>query len=729
MPRNRALSEYSKQAVDWQVQLAEEVDVALQGAAAAVGPARTKILDGLLKRLLEPVPIRSAAAATGAAEHRLNYEPLSKFYAKAGSKSDIGALAQTKVSSLFSHWTQLWSHEAFAPIYAAAFFRWTLGDDPDFEIVYSPQYHAASNVIVAGANRLFWTDLQGCTRYFAPVYDFLRVAHAHPRKLQQVPVRLRSDLGHLLCRFFPWYALRTTLPPVPPSPAAYTPVTAAAEQHNDEGRPVKVHQPHLQQLQQHTNEHVSDETSALNRGLLVSFLSSLPDLAVINEVSLRDGSASVVAVGNGRNKAGAGRGRAGSTFGIDAAAAAVPSSSSVTTESGGTGCGSTGTPFGERSAAAVVADENCPLLPQQQQHAQQVVLIPSAAKRLAPSHVAGSSVIPDPHDRAVTTTCNLMDAGRPLPQRTTSSVLASNTAVYVMELTKHLRGITVETSLVHYLLTIPALSAVHLDVYSSNRLQVCLASFTSPGGPLYPTRPVRHAAMYALDTLFPGGRLARRLVSYLFRLLHPMQWPFSLGHWLVHSSPVPVWWRRGGDGIVLAGTQAVVAVTDSLPYRVIHTLYRYCTQVAITVLRFMHKTIATSTRVVIIQPAQVFADVFLFIFLWPLVLWTVLRVAAGRARRLVFRGLGLAAGAADRFRRVAAQAVHRGDTCTGWGAGPKTAAGWIGASMSGLWGMLPHAAARRRGRGCGSSPSLIASGSLSTSVVSSNEQNLRSKEI
>lgn len=38
---------------------------------------------------------------------------------------------------------------------------------------------------------------------------------------------------------------------------------------------------------------------------------------------------------------------------------------------------------------------------------------------------------------------------------------------------------------------------------TSTRLKACLYSFTSPGGPMYPTRAVRHAAWDTLDLLFP----------------------------------------------------------------------------------------------------------------------------------------------------------------------------------------------------------------------------------
>ena len=51
---------------------------------------------------------------------------------------------------------------------------------------------------------------------------------------------------------------------------------------------------------------------------------------------------------------------------------------------------------------------------------------------------------------------------------------------------------------------------------TSTRLKTCLYSFTSPGGPMYPTRAVRHAAWNALDFLFP--------VSYIFQTPQLARW-------------------------------------------------------------------------------------------------------------------------------------------------------------------------------------------------------------
>lgn len=54
---------------------------------------------------------------------------------------------------------------------------------------------------------------------------------------------------------------------------------------------------------------------------------------------------------------------------------------------------------------------------------------------------------------------------------------------------------------------------------TSTRLKACLYSFTSPGGPMYPTRTVRHAAWEALDLLFPVS-------SSFTTLTYVNQWVF-----------------------------------------------------------------------------------------------------------------------------------------------------------------------------------------------------------
>ncbi|KVI11993.1 hypothetical protein Ccrd_009605 [Cynara cardunculus var. scolymus] len=58
-----------------------------------------------------------------------------------------------------------------------------------------------------------------------------------------------------------------------------------------------------------------------------------------------------------------------------------------------------------------------------------------------------------------------------------------------------------------------------LRMTTSTRLKTCLYSFTSPGGPMYPTRAVRHAAWDALDFLFP---VSWSIPAAYYQLLFPV---------------------------------------------------------------------------------------------------------------------------------------------------------------------------------------------------------------
>ncbi|MED6181837.1 hypothetical protein PIB30_023046 [Stylosanthes scabra] len=99
--------------------------------------------------------------------------------------------------------------------------------------------------------------------------------------------------------------------------------------------------------------------------------------------------------------------------------------------------------------------------------------------------------------------------------------------IFVTELTDQLQKLKVEPVLLHYLSEIKVLQGMELRMTTSIRLKTCLYSFTSPGGPMYPTRAVRHTAWEALDLLFPVGRYPRHLISVFFGLLYPWYWPSS----------------------------------------------------------------------------------------------------------------------------------------------------------------------------------------------------------
>ncbi|MQL74751.1 hypothetical protein Taro_007110 [Colocasia esculenta] len=105
--------------------------------------------------------------------------------------------------------------------------------------------------------------------------------------------------------------------------------------------------------------------------------------------------------------------------------------------------------------------------------------------------------------------------------------------IFVIELTDQLQKLKVEPVLLHYLSNIRTLQGLELRMTTSTRLKACLYSFTSPGGPMYPTRAVRHAAWDALDFLFPVGRYPRHVISLFFRLLYPWYWPSSCWNFIV----------------------------------------------------------------------------------------------------------------------------------------------------------------------------------------------------
>nr|CAD1839767.1 unnamed protein product [Ananas comosus var. bracteatus] len=98
---------------------------------------------------------------------------------------------------------------------------------------------------------------------------------------------------------------------------------------------------------------------------------------------------------------------------------------------------------------------------------------------------------------------------------------------FVIELTDQLQKLKVEPVLLHYLSRMSVLQGLELRMTTNTRLKACLYSFTSPGGPTYPTRAVRHAAWNTLDLLFPVGRYPRHVISLFFRLLYPWYWPSS----------------------------------------------------------------------------------------------------------------------------------------------------------------------------------------------------------
>ncbi|KAG8387816.1 hypothetical protein BUALT_Bualt02G0060500 [Buddleja alternifolia] len=112
-------------------------------------------------------------------------------------------------------------------------------------------------------------------------------------------------------------------------------------------------------------------------------------------------------------------------------------------------------------------------------------------------------------------------------------LIGGSSDIFVTEVADQLQKLKVEPVLLHYLSQIKVLQGLELRMATSTRIKTCLYSFTSPGGPMYPTRAVRHAAWEALDFLFPVGRYPRHLISLFFRLLYPWYWPSSCWNFVI----------------------------------------------------------------------------------------------------------------------------------------------------------------------------------------------------
>ncbi|KAL6566571.1 hypothetical protein OROMI_014975 [Orobanche minor] len=98
---------------------------------------------------------------------------------------------------------------------------------------------------------------------------------------------------------------------------------------------------------------------------------------------------------------------------------------------------------------------------------------------------------------------NLESFLKQFPNFPNAFLISGASDIFVMELADQLQKLKVEPALLHYLSQIKVLKGLELRMATTTRLKTSLYSFTSPGGPMYPTRAVRHAAWESIDFLFP----------------------------------------------------------------------------------------------------------------------------------------------------------------------------------------------------------------------------------
>ena len=73
----------------------------------------------------------------------------------------------------------------------------------------------------------------------------------------------------------------------------------------------------------------------------------------------------------------------------------------------------------------------------------------------------------------------------------------------------------------------------YMSKVTENRLMNGLTDFSHPGGPYFPSRPVRQLAIKVMITIFPVSpnvKRARKIVHSFFRMLHPYYWTESVAY-------------------------------------------------------------------------------------------------------------------------------------------------------------------------------------------------------
>mmetsp|Transcript_39319 Transcript_39319/g.63781 ORF Transcript_39319/g.63781 Transcript_39319/m.63781 type:complete len:489 (-) Transcript_39319:381-1847(-) len=103
---------------------------------------------------------------------------------------------------------------------------------------------------------------------------------------------------------------------------------------------------------------------------------------------------------------------------------------------------------------------------------------------------------------------------------------------FINEMVRHLGNIRNEIVVMSYLEGLVACKGLDVNAATQIRWQMIIFGFSVPGGPLYPTRPIRVCARRVHDVLFPTGRHSRKLIAFLFRLVHPYYSASSTAYWV-----------------------------------------------------------------------------------------------------------------------------------------------------------------------------------------------------
>ena len=347
------------------------------------------------------------------------------------------------VSHFHRYWMSLWSHEIFPAVFSLLFGKWL------FQNLPTASTPLASHVIVyiSGVNRVLWNDVQSDRRMFRTVYNQLSEVVKSLELQLRLPPRLRLDLQNLCFRFYFHYedpanirAFLQSLPDVA-DPATYGLKNGG---HGWGSR--------------HDSVDSADGNSSVT-----SFDSEAeePKLSDVMEGEL-----------------------------VDTPRSEPPNLTalaSITQPIGGVVHSRETNPKRTRllrrtshaRAQTIALDEN----------ANPKTLVRSqseSAKTEIPRKPSG-----------------LSDTGDADGSAETHAALARAANEFVCEVMTTLRNISKESSLLRYLRNILHLSGLPLSASTASRLQAALYKYITPGGPLYPTRRVRHTARQVMDELFP----------------------------------------------------------------------------------------------------------------------------------------------------------------------------------------------------------------------------------
>eukprot|EP00210_Caulerpa_lentillifera_P003930 g3751.t1 len=119
------------------------------------------------------------------------YEVLAEYYKQSPMDSE----------KLLENCRLLWSQNFVVPIYTLLLHKWIL---TDVQSGGEMEHNKYLNLLLNGAQQLFWTDLVSCTCHFGKLFDFL-YSSFHSNVMSEMTGSIHSSYLALLASFMPYY--------------------------------------------------------------------------------------------------------------------------------------------------------------------------------------------------------------------------------------------------------------------------------------------------------------------------------------------------------------------------------------------------------------------------------------------------------------------------------------------------------------------------------------------